>query len=224
MEKIIKLKKEWALTSIKYKLAIFAVKIGLVVGTACIISQGASISADYLSTKFNLFRNYIGKQFVTTEIVKEYVTKESRSTKELILSLSKEFKVSPILTLAIAHQESGSELRADRLRFEPKVYDKFKSRYTEETGRIMASSIGLLQVIPAYHFKTCNLTSYSELFDRETNIRCGLKVLTECLKLASKGSKVSQYTQALTCYNGSSIYADEIFSRLGQLALEENLL
>lgn len=196
----------------------------LVVGVALLIARGVDIGGQYLSQYWEGVKNNVMRRIGTVEIVREYVKPNDVSTESLIKTLSHEYNVSPILTLAIGHQESGKGLRNDRLRFEPKVFSRFSKQYPDEISRMMASSIGIMQVIPAFHMKRCNLTSYADLFDRETNIRCGLKVLTDCLNQSRAGTKVAKFKDALACYNGSDTYADEVFSRLGELALENNLL
>lgn len=210
--------------TIKVKLIFFGLKLVFILALAWGLAEAFTVLKAWSAMQYAVVKNWAISRITKVEIVREYVKPLELSTENLITSISKEYGINPILTLAVIHQESGRRLRTDRLKFEPKLYGKWKGTSDEET-RMLATSIGLMQVIPGFHAKSCNLQSYSDLFDTETNIRCGLKVLTDCLKYNQKaGSKLGQYRAALQCYNGSSVYADEVLSRLGELVLENNIL
>lgn len=206
------------------KVWIFGAKLLVFVVLSLFVSRGVWYGVNWAEEKVSIVWSNFLHWAGAVEIIREYVKPSDVATEDLIKNLSREYKVSPILTLAIGHQESGRALRNDRLRFEPKIYSRFSKNYPEETARMMSSSIGIMQVIPAFHMKTCALSSYADLFDRETNIRCGLRVLTDCLSRSKAATKVLKFKEALACYNGSDTYADEVLARLGELVLENNLL
>lgn len=159
------------------------------------------------------------------EVIKEYVQPVELSTDEMIERISIAMSINPTITKAIARQESGLSYRADALRFEPHLEARFaKMARGAEERRMLATSIGVMQVIPGFHMKTCNLTSYAQLFDKRINITCGLQVLKSCLEYNSKiDSTALRFRRAFICYNGSEAYADDIFNHIGQIVLEEGI-
>lgn len=127
--------------------------------------------------------------------------------------------IPPILIQAIIDQESSGNPTATR--FEPHLYQRYRSKLprNEADARMMVSSIGLMQVIPYYHLRDCNLKHYSELFDEGTNRRCGEKVLKRCLD--RHATKANRIQSALSCYNGGSMqYAASVLSRVALATLE----
>lgn len=131
--------------------------------------------------------------------------------------------IDPLITLAIIHQESGPSLRTDRVKREKHLVKKFKTEawMNPVEVELQASSMGLMQVIPGYHLKTCGLSSFVDLFDPQKNIRCGLTVLKNCAKQFTGSSKSARLKHALKCYNGSSAYAQEVFQRIAELTVEK---
>lgn len=150
------------------------------------------------------------------------VAEKSIGIENIIRLESKAAGVDPLITLAILHQESGRGLRTDRLRYESHLLSKVKRTpgMTDAEAKIMVTSIGLMQVIPMFHLKRCNLKSYSELFDPEVNIECGLRVLQHCADQHKSKGKVEKLKGALHCYNGSAAYAEEVFQRIAELTIE----
>jgi hypothetical protein len=61
-----------------------------------------------------------------------------------------------------------------------------------------AGALGLMQVMPATAKSICKITRPQELWDFDTNVTCGVKVLDYCL-----GEHKGDVLKALACYNGS---------------------
>ena len=160
------------------------------------------------------------------EVIKEYVQPVELSTDEMIERISIAMSINPTITKAIARQESGLSYRADALRFEPHLEARFaKMARGAEERRMLATSIGVMQVIGGFHLKTCNLTSYAQLFDRKTNITCGITVLQACLKYNDKEVSISRrFRRALQCYNGGEDYAGKILEHIGEIILENGVM
>lgn len=163
------------------------------------------------------------------------VQPESVDVEKLIEVISREEGVSPHITLAMAYQESGKALRTDRVRFEPHLMKLFKSRIpgymsNEIERQMVASSHGLLQVVYGWHYKTCGLESYTQLYQPSINIRCGLKVLKDALRMSPKSSnKLFRLREALAIYNGglskpqqSYDYADSVLKHYVELVIQDS--
>lgn len=165
------------------------------------------------------------EKLTTVKVVKEYVQPAELPTEEMINRISLSMGINPIITHAIARQESGLSYKADALRYEPHLESRFANQArTAEERRMLATSIGVMQVIPGFHIKTCGLSSYADLFDKRVNITCGLKVLKSCLDYNAKEAKTSaRFRRAFVCYNGDEKYADAIFNHIGQIVLESGL-
>lgn len=171
----------------------------------------------------SVYEQAIGK-LTRVEVIKEYVQPVELSTDEMLERISISMSINPTITKAIARQESGLAYRADALRFEPHLEARFaKMARGPEERRMLATSIGVMQVIPGFHLKTCNLTSYAQLFDKRINITCGLQVLKACLEYNKALSTAQRFRRAFVCYNGSEEYADNIFNHIGQIVLEEGI-
>lgn len=110
--------------------------------------------------------------------------------------------VNPSVIHAMIHQESGGNSKVES----------------------HAGAIGLMQVMPFHTGKTCDLKHWSELYDEEKNIRCGIKVFTLALK-----SQNGNLVHALEEYNGgakaigkypeSIAYAKAVLARLARQSL-----
>ena len=131
-------------------------------------------------------------------------------------------RIPPILIEAIIDQESSGDPTATR--FEPHLYERYRHKLprNDADARMMVSSIGLMQVIPYYHLRDCKLKHYSELFNEETNRRCGEQVLKACLNRYAQ--RANRLELALSCYNGGSRqYAASVLSRVGVATISSDL-
>lgn len=203
---------------IALKSSIVAAVIGMAVAGAGPLYNKALVKADQV-------KEYLLDKITRVEVVREYVQPTELSTEEMIDRISLVMGVNPTITKAIARQESGKNYRADALKFEPHLESRFaKMASGTEERRMLATSIGVMQVIPGFHLKTCELSSYADLFDRRINITCGLTVLKKCLEYhEGVQSQAQRFRLAFKCYNGGDTYADSIFNHIGQIVLEEGL-
>lgn len=148
---------------------------------------------------------------------------ESKDVRELIKDISKAEGISPVITEAMALQESGELSRTDRVNEEPALLKPYRDRdgklrparirppqgLNQIEKQMWASSHGLMQIIYGFHKERCGLKSFTELYDPETNIRCAIKILKENLKTYDNVRNPRQKLQlALRDYNGSGPDAD----------------
>jgi soluble lytic murein transglycosylase-like protein len=212
----------------KLKLLWLGVKVGVYASTAIVfayaIVAGFEVAKDTAGQLTEEAKAAAVERFGLREVVVKVAKPEELDTEEIIEAISAEFGVAPIVTKAMALQESGGWERADRVRFEPHLHGKFKTPagLNEIEKQFYASSFGLLQVIWGYHGEgTCGLSSYSQLLDVSTNIRCGLTVLTNNLKDV-KGTPGQRLRVALRKYNGSGpdaeAYATKVMARIAELS------
>ena len=154
------------------------------------------------------------------------VEKEEEDTQELIERISRKHEINPLITKALIVQESGTNMRPDRLRHEPHLLKRFRREtyMTDIEYEMLATSVGLTQVVYGLHKDTCKLTSYTDLLDREKNLECGLTVLKSCLAY-NKTERVPsmRLRKALGCYNGDGTggYADSVMSTLANLVVNQ---
>lgn len=122
-----------------------------------------------------------------------------RANKETIAYIieqeSRKAGIDPILTTAIIMQESSGNPLAKN--FERSLAGKFKDK-------ALITATGLMQVVPAYHMKTCGLKNVKELENPATNIKCGLKHLKSCFNKQASNSKTKRFQGAIACYNAGS--------------------
>lgn len=153
-------------------------------------------------------------------IVHVPVDRPEPSLKELITKIPPKYGIPSPLMAAVVHQESGAQ--RDAIRFESTHMDRAR-RFTNnaDAQRLYASSIGYAQVMGwwAPQFKLVP----ADLFDPETNIEVSSAILAKCLERHREKNKYEKFHGALSCYNGSTVYADKVMSRLGRKMIEEYL-
>jgi soluble lytic murein transglycosylase-like protein len=149
------------------------------------------------------------------------VERQERNLKELVQDIPPKYGIKPLLFAAIIERESGG--KRDAVRFEPGQMDRAKkvSGGNESQQRMYASSFGVAQVM-GYHAPKYGL-SWADLLEPETNIEVACTILKDCLDRHRDKSKVKQVHAALACYNGSTVYADAVMSRLAGLLIEKEL-
>lgn len=138
---------------------------------------------------------------------------------ELIIEESERAGVPEIITRAMATVESGHKLNPFATRFEPSVYARIKAD-DDVTRRALASSHGILQVMGFHAAETCKgiVRHWSELYQAQKGLRCGLKILNDCLgRLKNITDASERFTKALGCYNGDA----DSYPRLVKLALAD---
>jgi soluble lytic murein transglycosylase-like protein len=100
---------------------------------------------------------------------------------------STESPLTPLI-LAVIRVESKGNPKA--IRFEPHLMAK------HNWPKEWAKSYGLMQIVYGYHKDTCGLTFPAQLFEPKINIRCGIKILQNCI------TKYNNLERGLGCYNG----------------------
>jgi len=173
--------------------------------------------------KFNSYKVEIMNKLTTVEVVKEYVKPTAVPTEELIRKVSSDYGLNPVILLSLVEQESNFNPRA--LRFEEKLTKRFsqKKNESEDQFKMRLTSIGLAQVIPAFHADRCKVT-WDQLLDRLTNLECAALILKTNLDSAKSTSNARRLRTALRMYNGSGEdaerYADEVLSKIAENLLE----
>lgn len=179
--------------------------------------------------KFEEAREFVERKLTRVEVVERHVEEPRRGLGELVNVVAEEHGLPPLFLGALIVQESGEQLRPDRIRYEPRLASRFKCspHETEMECRIYASSIGLTQVIWGLHRERCGLSNWSELTDPETSLQCGATILRECLDRRGKTLKnKGQLLRAcLSEYNGDGTgrYAQEVINKLASIIAEQQL-
>lgn len=193
--------------------------------TVCMIVASCTLgSQDLLQLARSELETLKRKAIDSFTVVKLAEATNSKPVSQIIKDASVLYKIPPLVILAMVHQESGEELRPDRVRYEPRLQKRFKcSQFeTEIECKFRASSFGLMQIIYGFHKQFCGLESYSDLLDPQKNIYCGTKLLRSCLDKRS-GSVSQKFRACLSEYNGddSGEYANQVLSRLALLEVEK---
>lgn len=145
--------------------------------------------------------------------------KESNDYDPIIKSAASQFGLKSIVLKAIVEQES--HYNPNRVKYEPKWEKDYGPKIPKkkwenlEEWKLNFYSYGLMQVGYALHKDTCGLKSFTDLFDPKTNIYCGAKLLSDCIKSGNS------QTQCIKNYNGSGAdaeqYKNEVLTRVTRL-------
>lgn len=111
------------------------------------------------------------------------------------------------LVAAVIAVESAGD--ASAMRFEPHLVRRFGCSGADAECRALATSVGLMQVVPGFHLRRCSLSHWTELLSPNENIRCGKIVLEDCYLRSGR-----DWRKALKCYNGSDRYPPLVFAKL----------
>lgn len=145
---------------------------------------------------------------------------EQISVGDLVHLAAEKHGIHPMLLMAIVEKESAGQV--DAIRYEPgQLTRAAKITKNAEQQRMYASSHGLAQVMGwwAPEFKL----SWADLYEPETNLDVASDILKRCLKRHNEKGRFEQLHGALTCYNGSTKYADAVLQTLGQKLIERTL-
>jgi soluble lytic murein transglycosylase-like protein len=144
------------------------------------------------------------------------VEKPEESLEELLEEIPRTYGMSRIVVEEVIKKESDGNSNA--IRFEAHHMSR-AAKFTRnpDEQRMYASSHGLMQVM-AWHLPPMGLR-WIDLHDKRTNVEVGTKILSDCYK-RQKGSKWEKYHGALTCYNGSGKYADDVMNKIGRRLAE----
>lgn len=176
--------------------------------------------------RYENIRASIVERFREVQVVREYLPRETKPIAVIVKDAAKRHGISSLLLTALITQESGEQLRTDRMRFEPHLQGRFKCQgwMNETECRAQSTSFGLGQVIPGFWGKFCGLQSWSDLLDPEINLNCSASILADCLqKKANIRDKMDRYRECLQAYNGSSAYPPQVFQHLTRIIVEQQL-
>lgn len=165
--------------------------------------------------------NSIG-QWIEPQIIERVVEKEreKKELMELVQTIPPKYQINPILVATIIMRESGG--KRDAVRYEPGQLAKAqKLTKNESEARQLASSHGLMQVM-GWWSKEFQI-SWADLYDEEQNIEVGSAILKKCMDRHVGKEKIKQIHGALTCYNGSEVYANAVLKDLGETLIAETL-
>lgn len=219
MEEKTKLKK-------RFKKSILAAKILALCALGYGLERGGTLAMQQAQAGLSAARAIIAERLGETKIVREYLPKEQKPLSQVVKEAAKRHGISSLLLTALITQESGQNLRPDRMRYEAHLQGRFKcEKWMNDTEcRAMATSWGLGQVIPGFWARHCGLESYSDLLDPEINLNCSASILADCLERRAKvADKMERYRQCLTEYNGSDKYPGEVFKHLTRIIVEQQL-
>jgi hypothetical protein len=141
---------------------------------------------------------------------------------ELLETVPPKYGVPSILAHAIVEQESGG--KRDAIRFEPGQVErarKVTGSKNESEIRQYASSHCPAQVM-GWHAPRYNM-SWVDLYVPTNCIEVAMAILSDCLKKQHQASKYDRHRGALACYNGSTVYADQVMARVTRSLYERAL-
>ena len=152
-------------------------------------------------------------------VVHVEIEKPQAELRALVQRIAHDEKIPPALVKAVIDVESSWDESNSATKFEPHV--------AKVEGREGGTSYGAMQVMGYHAKKTCGLSSWAELVGRanlENNVRCGVKVLANCVAWAAKkqgtDDPIAVYDAALGCYNGDrETYPRKVWVALGKRAL-----
>lgn len=151
------------------------------------------------------------------------VERSEASVRELIETIPPKYGISPLLAAAIVERESGG--KKDAIRFEPGQVERARKLApkgsSKDTINMYASSHCFFQVM-GWHAPSYDM-SWADLYKPQTCAEVAMAILKNCMDRHEGKKKVDQIHGALTCYNGSTQYADAVLGRLGELLIEQAL-
>lgn len=143
-----------------------------------------------------------------------------QSIEDLLEEIPPKYDISPIVAKAVAKQESQG--KNDSIRYEPgQVWRAQKITKDPEQQRMYASSHCAMQIM-GWWAPEFNL-SWADLYKPENCVEVSMAILKDCMDKHKGKSKMGQLRGALTCYNGSEKYADEVLSRIGSALMQQYL-
>ncbi len=207
---------------IRHRWKLRALKVLLAIAMLYPIGWLTHVAEDEIISGYNRFTSY-ARSLVPTSYIEVEIDPSKKDVGEIVDRIAKRSGIPADLIAAIIDVESGGKY--DRIRFEPHLLPHFEQTrgMTQMEHQMLASSIGLMQVVYGIHKRTCNLSSFRELLDPETNIVCGITVLRKCLEKQRGESQGRRLRAALGCYNGDpSAYPDKILALFAERALSKS--
>lgn len=129
------------------------------------------------------------------------VQRESLTLPEIINQEATKQGIKPELIEALIEVESA--WKPDAIRFEAHLLQG-----TGDQARMKASSHGLMQIMGFWAGKPpCPATTWSELYNPETNIICGTAILAHGLKQGSVYKALIEYNGGASCFKSEKCMA-----------------
>lgn len=195
-----------------------------------VASKYAIGAENYVLENVNAVKYEVADLFgiVKYEIVDMAVISENIPKK--IEMYSSAFGMNKIVGMAVADKES--EMNPYRFRYE-EIWKRDYSKtvpcppyHNKEECDLLYSSIGIMQISFPIWKDFCEVSHPIELFNVDVNIKCGIRILAECLH---RNQHIKSNSKLLRrCYreyNGSGekaeIYANDIMSRLVNYTIED---
>ena len=182
---------------------------------------GAQRVEQWGAAKYEELKGQLLAKLRTTEVIREYADPAEHSTSELIRIMSREAGIAEIITDAIVEQESNYQ--NDSIRTEPALCSKLGAK--EDKTVMLCSSHGLMQILGIEAKRQCKI-DWSQLYDRKTNLRCGLTILKNNLAFVKARTEGERLRLALKMYNGrgedAEIYADRVMSKIADRLISNN--
>jgi soluble lytic murein transglycosylase-like protein len=205
----------------KTKVIFWAVKFVLFlfvfVAICVMVTRGIELMTEWCQVQYAYAKEQIEDRFKTVEVVKEYVELDEADVKTLVVDISKQEGINPVITHAIILAESNYNPAA--IRFE----DAKTPSNSDSATRMKFASHGLMQVM-GFNAKRCYL-DWPQLYKPADNIRCGLQILKENLKTAKGSNPSTKLRTALRMYNGSGpmaeVYADKVMGVIADSLLTD---
>jgi hypothetical protein len=201
----------------KLKVSFFCVST---LASAYYINQGSAIASEYLSNRWASLRS----QYQSVRVVERVIPAREKTLDEIISDASRKHHIPEILISALIVQESGKGLRADRMRYEPRLQARFKREpwMNDTEYQALATSWGYGQIIYGIWRDFCGLDSYADLLDPEKNIHCSARILRDCMDRRSSIKPLpDRFKRCLSEYNGdgTGAYAQSVINHLAELTL-----
>lgn len=205
----------------KFTITRFAFKVAILLGAAYATGAAIEYGLNWGDREIQRIRNLIAAKLTTTQIVTQYIQPEEHDTATLIRTISKELDINPTITDAIVAKESNYENAS--IRQEPKLCAKLGAQ--TDNDQMLCSSHGLMQILGIEARRQCKI-DWSQLYDRRTNLRCGLTILKNNLNsLQSVKPPAKRLREALRQYNGSGpaaeAYADSVMGLIADRLLTD---
>lgn len=188
---------------------------------------------EYVGIKVNETRDFLGD---TLGIVKVVTVETNIPDEDIKLKIEKyatNFGLNKIVPMAVADKES--KMDQYRWRYEQGWYDDYHkskpapSHYNPEEMKMYYSSIGIMQISYPIWKDFCGVTHPMQLFNIDTNIKCGVRILAKCLHENRGIAKNAERLRVCyTAYNGSGPkaiqYASDVMGMLVNYTIEDKAL
>lgn len=208
---------------------LLAVKLGGFLAASYAVGQGLNMGFALSSEQLERVNKWIAQKTTRVQVVERVVTvkEQKKNLGRLILEVAEKHRVPAVLMAGLITQESGAELRPDRIRYEQHLQKRFRCKpyETEAECRMYASSIGYGQIIYGIWRETCGLKSWSSLLDENVNLNCSAKILSECLERKKALSNGKRLRACLSEYNGDGTgrYAQDVVNHTFDILVDKEM-